>query len=74
MLGSVNKYTFSQPDDIPGVFKIRLDHLFSLLLGAKVADLEGASDIFKDGLAGIKIERILEIDSHNALLRIGGDE
>lgn len=70
VLGSVNKYTFSQPEDIKGVYKIRLDHLWSLLLGAKYADLEGASDIFEDA-ASIKVERILEIDTNNALLRYG---
>ena len=72
MLGSVNKYTFSQPDDIKGVFKIRLDHLWSLLLGAKYEDLEGASDLF-EGAAAIKVERLMEIDNSNALLRYGDD-
>ena len=73
VLGSVNKYTFQQPDNMKGVYKIRLDHLWSLFLGAKYEDLDGASDLF-EGAATIKVERVLEIDANNALLRYGDDD
>lgn len=55
-----------------GVYKIRLDHLWSLFLGAKYEDLEGASDLF-EGATTIKVERVLEIDANNALLRYGDE-
>ena len=44
--------------------------MWSLLLGVKYEDLDGASDLF-EGAIDIKVERATEIDSSNALVRYG---
>ena len=69
MLGSVNKYTFSQHEEI-NCYKFRLDHLWSLLMGTAYEDLEDACDLLQ-GAIDVKVERVRDIDAHNALIRYG---